>query len=472
MYRIYISLILFLICHSLALGQTSTTASAEFIIIEKVELEGNKKTKDHIILREMDLLPGRKVLVKDLPKLILLNEKRILSTGLFNFADIEVKNWNVSSQTATIHVSLQENWYIYPAPIFELADRNFNVWWEEQNRSLDRVNYGIRLDHINTTGNYDRLKLKLQFGYTRKYEMQYAYRYLRNGRWGFETNTLFAESREAGYITEGNKTLFFRAEDDRKVRSRFRTGITLSHWPDAFFRQSFRLEFHRNTIDEAISQELNPDYFENGASQLRFFLFNYDTQYDQRILKLYPEGGYQLRLNIKKEGLGIFNEFNNMSLTGSVALYKKVKKKLIFGTLLKAKTNLIRNRVAFANNTGLGYGEDIIRGYELYLLDGTDWVLSKSNISLKIFESLVDNRFMPIRQFKKLDLKIYLRWMTDMGIVYEPTYIEGNDLNNRWLIGYGPAIDFIFFNTVWLNVEYNFNHLGEGGFFIKSQNSF
>jgi hypothetical protein len=128
--------------------------------------------------------------------------------------------------------------------------------------------------------------------------------------------------------------------------------------------------------------------------------------------------------------------------------------------------------MAFANNTGLGYGEDVIRGYELYLLDGTDWVLSKSNISLKIFESLVDNRFMPIRQFKKLDLKIYLRWMTDMGMVYEPTYIEGNDLNNRWLIGYGPAIDFIFFNTVWLNVEYNFNHLGEGGFFIKSQNSF
>ena len=27
---------------------------------------------------------------------------------------------------------LLENWYIFPIPKFELADRNFNVWWKEQ----------------------------------------------------------------------------------------------------------------------------------------------------------------------------------------------------------------------------------------------------------------------------------------------------------------------------------------------------
>lgn len=467
MYKILLSWLILL----LTLPSISGQETEEYFIINTVHLNGNKKTRDYIVLREMDLLPGAKIKLEDLANRILLNEKRILSTGLFNYTKIEISNWNTGEKTADIKVILQENWYIYPVPIFELADRNFNVWWKEQNRSLDRVNYGLSLDHINLTGNYDRLKLKLQFGYTRKYEMKYDFRYLKNGRWGFETNTVFSESREVGYITDGNKSLFFRANDDRRLRSRFRSGVAMSHRPDPFFSQTFKLEFHRNTIDDEVANSLNHDYFEGGANSLKFFLLSYDTQLDRRVLKFYPQGGYRLTFNVKKEGLGIFNEFDNLSITAGYETYA-VLGNVLLGTNIRAKTNLTRQTIAFANNTGLGYNEDLVRGYELYVIDGTDWVLARSHASIKILETIVDNRFMPIRQFKKLDFKVYLRWMTDVGYVNEPTYRVGNPLNNRFLIGYGPALDFIFFNTVWLNVEYNFNHLGEGGFYIKSRNAF
>ena len=42
----------------------------------------------------------------------------------------------------------------------------------------------------------------------------------------------------------------------------------------------------------------------------------------------------------------------------------------MYNTETKVKTNLIRDKVAFANNTGLGYNGNVVSGYELFVLDG------------------------------------------------------------------------------------------------------
>ena len=40
-----------------------------------------------------------------------------------------------------VMVDVKERWYIFPLPIFELADRNFNEWWKT--RDFSRTNYGL-----------------------------------------------------------------------------------------------------------------------------------------------------------------------------------------------------------------------------------------------------------------------------------------------------------------------------------------
>jgi len=91
-----------------------------------------------------------------------------LGTALFTGVRFNISNWDTENKTADIAIDFQENWYIYPGIIFELADRNFNVWWTEQNRDFDRVNYGVNVDHINVTGRKDKLRIKLQHGYTKE----------------------------------------------------------------------------------------------------------------------------------------------------------------------------------------------------------------------------------------------------------------------------------------------------------------
>lgn len=77
---------------------------------------------------------------------------------------------------------MQEAWYIFPVPIFEWIDRNFNVWWVEQHRDLDRINLGIDFTHINLAGRRDRLNFQAKYGYVRQYGLKYAFPYLNKAK--------------------------------------------------------------------------------------------------------------------------------------------------------------------------------------------------------------------------------------------------------------------------------------------------
>ena len=44
-------------------------------------------------------------------------------------------------------IDLVERWYIWPYPILEISERNFNVWWDDFQSSnyqdFSRFNYGV-----------------------------------------------------------------------------------------------------------------------------------------------------------------------------------------------------------------------------------------------------------------------------------------------------------------------------------------
>lgn len=442
-------------------------AQDSYVVVQTVNLSGNKQTKDKVVYRELDLFPGDTLDLKSLPERIIENEKRLLSTSLFTDVNINIKNWDTESHTCDVSVEMQENWYLYPSVIFELADRNFNVWWKEQGRSLDRVNYGLRVDHINLSGHRDRMKVKAQFGYTRKYELLYEYPFI-NRQWGFSLDLFYSEKKEIGFTTQNNKTLFQKAEDERRLLSRFRTGGTIDFRKDLYTFHSLRVQYHHNIIDPFVANELNPDYFLEGKTNLRFFLLSYNLTHDKRIYTIYPEGGHMFFFRIKKEGLGILGDHNLFSVAASVEKYFRYNK-WIYATRIKGKANLNRGKIPFASNTALGYGLDVISGYELYVLDGVDFLLGQSSIKYRLFDTVKDwGDSMPLRQFRKMSFKLFLRFNLDAGYVNEPTYDITNELNNKWIVGYGPAIDIILWNTFIMKAEYGFNQLGESGFFLQS----
>jgi len=449
-----------------------TCLSQHIVEIKNITIEGNYKTRDYVILNELNLSVGDSIIIAELDEVIEKNRQQILSTGLFNEALLLLVNWE--DYKADLVIDLQENWYLFPTPIFELADRNFNVWWQEQGRSLDRINYGVKLSHYNFLGNKDPLRLKVQFGYIRKFELNYNYPYLNKERTlGMGGSIFYSDNKEIAYITEGNKPQFRKSADERVLLKRFRAGLNFNYRPNVNEWHSLRVEFHRNAVDPFVRDSLNQNYFLDDRTSIRFFYAEYDFRYDKRIYPTYPQGGFLLFGNVKKEGFGLFNDYNNLQIFGGFEYYLRAHPKLTLATRLKAKTNLDRSTVSYANNTGLGWLQsDVVTGFDLYVMDGTDFVISTNSARLKFFDkNLKLAKWLP-RQFEFMSLQLFFRFNFDYAYVNERDYTESNTLNNRWFYGFGPALDVIMFNNFLYSFEYSINDLGEHGFFIQTSVAF
>ena len=443
------------------------TAQFEYVYIDSIQIQGNKKTKDRIILRELKFAIGDSIHISQLQKELEKNEKYILNTGLFTWGKINIKTWNGRTNQVTLLIELSEAWYIWPFPIFELADRNFNVWWGEQNHSLSRVNFGLRLKHYNTTGQKDPLKLVLQGGYTQKYELNYTLPPLnKNQTYGIIAELFYAKNREIGFKTVGNK-LFFERRENEYPEQRFRAGFSFIFRPKFRSYHFSKIEFQQNSITDYVTTQLNPDYFLDGNTRQRFIYLRYEYVFENRDIIPYPLSGNFLSAVLEKEGIGIFNERNGFYFTTKFAQYFSFGKRWSTELIFKGKVSLIRTKQPYNKYKSLGYFEDYLRGYEFYVVDGLDFGYLKSSLRFEIINERINwGKLMPLKPFKLMPLRIYLTLNNDFGYVNDPQFYEENPLTNRGLWGGGLGLDINIFYGSTFQIEYSINHLKEKGLFL------
>ena len=81
---------------------------------------------------------------------------------------------------------------------------------------------------------------------------------------------------------------------------------------------------------------------------------------------------------------------------------------------------------------------------------------------------IINMNFIPLTQFKKTYLSIYININFDFGYVHTPYYssFNQNNLENQLLYGYGIGIDFETYYDYVFRIEYTINKLYEHGFFF------
>lgn len=442
------------------------------VIVEEVEMVGNKKTKSYIFYRELDIQKGDTILFAQLETRLQENKQRLLSTSLCNYVTANITSWDIETNKITIQFAITEAWYIYPSMIFELEDRNFNVWWTEHNRSLSRINYGVRIDHINLTGNKDYIKLKLQFGYTPKYELRYQFPYLNEKQtWGLAAEIFYATNKEVAFQTINNKTQFFSSDDDKILYRRFRTGVNTFYRPNLYWYHELGLKYYGRKVSDQLIAE-NPFFFPQGNRQ-NYLGINYQLRLDKRGFRLYPENGYHLVFEFDQQGIGVFDTYSRTSFSALGSYYLPLSESYSLVNHLKIRKVFSSEQQAYTHNRALGYGKDYIRGYELYVQDGTDYVYNKMQLRWKFVDRLFKlDRHMPLKQFKLFPFKAYFRTHFEIGNVKESFFLEENPQNNHWLMGYGLALDMILYNNFLFQIEYNFNDRSDRGLYLIADFSF
>lgn len=449
--------------------QSDTTG--RFVLINRVFIIGNRLTRDQIIVRELSLKPGDLIYNLDLPDILDLDKKKLINTRLFN--TVEIRTMELLGNKVDLLVDLNERWYTFPAPIFELSDRNFNEWWQNYDHDFKRVNFGLRLYQYNMRGRNETLRFIAQFGFQRRFELMYRFPYIdKKQKHGISINLGFHETKNLAYQTKDHKFEF--AESDQILRNERKAAVTYSYRNSFYKTHSFNIEY-RNMHLNPIVVDSNANYFEDESLRQAYTSVSYQFNSDHRDLAAYPLRGNQFLFAITQNGLGIGDDLQQFETSMVYSRFLDLKKKYYLSNNVIGYFSHPETIPYFAYGV-LGQRKQFVRGYELYVVEGPWYFLNKTTFKKLIFSRKYHWALMPADQFRYIPIDIYFKTYADLGYVKNYPYYEERSLNTRLsdklLAGTGFGFDVVGFYDIVLRFEYSFNAEGEQGFFFHVKREF
>ena len=439
------------------------------ITVRSIVLSGNTKTQNDIVLRELSFEKNGNYTTVDLDKRIEESKKNLINLKLFNFVTIN-KTENKDSTEITIEVI--EKWYIWPYPVFEISERNFNTWWKEFSANnysdFSRLNYGVFFNWENFMGRNELLKLKIRKGFKEHYLLAYEVPYFNKKKTiGINTNLQLFRRKKTHFSTEENKLNYLESDTFNSIDYDLNTEITYRK----NLHQTHKLKFTYlyTTINDSIAK-LNPNYLGNNLSKTSIYTLGYIFEYENRDYINYPLHGFALNFAVKKH-LSATTNVKHLEFATKIEKYIEPYKRLYIGSSFKAKCSTEGNQPYFIQKA-LGY-IDYVRGYEYYVVDGQSYWLSKTAIKYALVEKTTfDIPYVKMKQFNKSHYSIYLGVFSDLGYVVNNQKQEHNSINNSTLWGKGIALDYATYYDKLLRIEYSINALGEKGVFLHFSSPF
>ena len=122
---------------------------------------------------------------------------------------------------------------------------------------------------------------------------------------------------------------------------------------------------------------------------------------------------------------------------------------------------------------GLGFNNDVVRGYELYVIHGQHYFVNKTSLKKVLLSGSKKLNNFPLEQFSHFPYAIYLKTFFDMGYSVNTRQNEGNSpLSDQLLFGGGMGLDIVTMYDIVIRLEYSFNSIGENAFFFHIQSEF
>lgn len=444
-----------------------------YLTINRIFVLGNKRTREPIILRELTVKPGDSIYSQELSKVIEKDENKLFNLHLFNA--VEIRLLEINPGKADLLVEVNERWFTFPVPIFQLSDRNFNEWWENYNHDFKRVNYGLKLYQYNMRGRNETLTFTAQFGYVRRFELLYRIPYIdKRQKQGLIFQTDFIDAKNVAYRTEDHKLVFL--ETDKVLRNTRGIGLTYTYRNSFYNHHRLGYQFRKTTITDSLYQR-NPNYLgiENRAQQ--FDLLSYEFISDHRDVIAYPLTGYHLLFHVQKVGFAMSNDLEKLDAWVSYARYIELKRKFFLSNFTFAYWSN-KTDIPYYNYGVMGYNKIFARGYEVNVIEGPWYFLNKTTLKKRIFSRVYSMDGSRLKQFKYIPLAIYLKTYGDFGYIENyPAYTEtvppqNTNLSNRIIAGTGLGLDIVTSYDTVLRFEYTLNSRGNTGLFFHIKKEF
>ncbi len=440
-------------------GQASSDTTQS--VLAQIHIEGIHITREHIVRREIPLNEGDTISAGKIAELQRDIRSNLLNASIFNFVDVKFDT--LSPGQLLLNISVVERWYIWPYPIFEIADRNFNAWWRAKN--LSRVNYGINLIWFNFRGRRETLSLFTRLGYDHKIALSWQIPFLNKKRkTGLGMGISTGGTHEVAISTDSLNIVHFTKNEKHYLKTEQQAWITLSYRPAIHTTHTLGLMWTWYHARDTLLQ-LNPAY---GPARVSYPGIFYQIKADYRDYKHYPLEGWYADFTAEKWGLAGAGENapSNLKTELNVRYYLQLGKKWYgaigwYGNLQSGK------RPPYPLLSGLGYGRYFVRGYEYYVVEGNRLSTLRVNLKYALIPQKVTRLpYIKTEKFAKVHYAFYLNAFSDAGYAGAWKEAVPARLNNRLLYSAGIGLDFVTYYDKVLRIEYTVNHLGEAGLYL------
>ncbi len=433
-------------------------------IVSDIIFIGNNKTKAQVMMRELLFAKGDSISASNWIKIRKQSAENLFNTALFNHVDIYVKASTYGKMDIVIKVV--ERWYIWPVPIFEIDERNFNTWWET--KDLSRASAGVFLTHNNFRGRREELKILLMAGYNQKLGISYTAPYVNKSRTlGVGFQTIYTLRHEVNHKTAFDKQMYLKLKD-QFIQRDILASTHISYRPNYFFTAFAQFRYRQYQFADSLMKN-NPSYAPTTTGDLEYMGIFMKFKYDRRDYKSYPLDGYYADFEVKKYGLGIFdNNLDIWNFQTTLRKYWTLSRRWYYAAAFIGKKSAGKSPQPYMFNRSLGYGRDDVRTYQYYVIDGDDFALIKMNLKYALVSPRkVKLSFIKTEKFNTIPYAFYLNLFLDAAYVNAPNSDITNQLPNRYIYGSGLGLDFVTYYDAVARFEFGVNHKGETGFFLS-----
>jgi len=430
------------------------------IIIDEIILEGNKKTKENIVFRELLFQVGDTIVLSEFENKIARSRENLLNTSLFNFVNIEYQP-DTESKIVSVKINMQERWYIWPYPVLEHADRNFSSFLKNQEWS--RIDYGLYLLINNFRGRKEILKLKTIFGHNNELNIYYYNPFIdKNQKKGLGFDVRYIRNHEVPYRVLEDELDYLKL-NNAYAQERLQISNFYTFRPKLYTHHLIDFRYTKVHINDSVLL-LNGNYFFDQTRQIEFLSLGYVYNLDKRDSKIYPLKGSRFNFTIRKNGFGVLSKDGNLNLKVILDENISLSQKLFLTSSLLGQLN-INSKNTFYFSKAIGY-ENYLRGMEYYVSNGNSFYITKVNLKYEIIPQVNFNmKFLPSDKFSKSFLALYANIFFDTGYV-DSDYNFMNKTTNEFLYTGGIGIDIVTYYDKVLRIEYSLNKFGDNGIFF------
>lgn len=426
-------------------------------VVKSIEFSGNELTKATVLERELPIILEDSIDLHNLNSTETLMQLRLMNLQLFNTVKINTQLDSIA-QGINFKIEVSERFPIFPEPKLEFADRNINVWWNEMDRSIRRINIGAKLTHNNMRGRREKLTVIGQIGYTEKVGISYEIPFVDpKKQHGIGLGFLSATNREVAFNTLDFKQKFYR-NDALSIYKFNEISAWYTYRPKYASIHTLKVSVNNLRIQPEVL-DYNPNYLYQNNTNSNLFSLSYRFLYNQVDNWNYPLKGHRM--------IGILNyiQFINGPAQKSIDLqmdqYFQFSPQWYGSIVVKAKmSNHVDQSYFFRKN--LGFDQQYIRGYEYYVIDGQGFAFGRFDLKYKILDKQLQ---LPIKYFKTIPIRIYAKTYADVGYNIDVNTSK-NLLNNRILYSGGIGFDLVTLYDIKFRFEYTINHLGEKDLYI------